>query len=283
MARIRTIKPDFFSNEGMSTVSPESQIMAAGLLCVADDEGYFNANPGLIKAAIFPLRELSMTIPQMFRELSGIGYVRFGSTNDGKRWGHIIKFCEHQRVSHPAASKIKDLGAIWEVSPLPPASSSKAPEDSMKPPQPLRPEGKGKEGNGKEAPHAQNDQDFKPSECTPIIRSALGISGQRNWVTATEAIEAHMAANPGSTAQGSAEEIARLWPVYRGSPQGKKYPMNPEKWLSSGEFLRSENWTRIEIAASPPGSTAVTSTDASELIRTRQEKIKAFKASNGKN
>jgi hypothetical protein len=128
----------------------------------------------------------------------------------------------------------------------------------------------------------EQNQDFKPSECTPVVRTALGISGQKNWITATEAIEAHMAANPGSSAAKSAEEIARLWPIYRASPKGKRFPMNPEKWLTSGEFLRQENWTTVELGESPPKPAASTSIDATELIRERQAKLKAFKASNGK-
>lgn len=154
MPRIRTIKPDFFSNEGMSTVSSEAQILAAGLLCMADDEGYFNANPGLVKAAVFPLRELTETFPGMFSELSGIGYVRFGTTKDGKRWGHIVKFCDHQKISHPSPSKIKDLEIAWE-------DSSNPLEASVKPPPSLRPERKGKERKGSKPRPSKTDVRFK--------------------------------------------------------------------------------------------------------------------------
>ena len=51
MARIRTIKPEFWQDEDLATLSEPALILAAGLLNHADDEGYFRAHPGLIKAA----------------------------------------------------------------------------------------------------------------------------------------------------------------------------------------------------------------------------------------
>jgi hypothetical protein len=115
LARIRTIKPDFFTNEGMSTVSEAAQLLAGGLLCYADDEGYFNAHPGLVKAAVFPLREPSEPVADCLSALVRIGYIRLGTGRDGKRYGHILKFNEHQKVSHPYASRIKKLPIEWET------------------------------------------------------------------------------------------------------------------------------------------------------------------------
>ena len=129
MPRIRTIKPGFFANEGLSEVSESAQILAAGLLCYADDEGYFNAHPGLVKAAVFPLRTsvTNQHIEQMFNELTSIGYVSLGNTSDGRRWGHVVTFLDHQKVSHPVASKIKTLQIIWDshIEPSEPVRPSK--------------------------------------------------------------------------------------------------------------------------------------------------------------
>lgn len=67
MARIRTIKPEFWTDEDMAEVSEPACLLAIGLLNYADDEGYFNANPKLIKAAVFPIREPSVPIPVLIR------------------------------------------------------------------------------------------------------------------------------------------------------------------------------------------------------------------------
>ena len=116
MARIRTIKPEFWKNEDMSKVSEPGRLLAIALLNYADDEGYFNANEKLILAECFPLTEPSVNVHGMLTELSSIGYIRLGEASDGKRYGHIIKFLSHQKVSHAKASDIKELDILWEDS-----------------------------------------------------------------------------------------------------------------------------------------------------------------------
>jgi len=113
MGRIRTIKPEFTTNEELSALLADTHLFAAGLLCYADDYGYFNANPGLVKAAVFPLRESSVSIQDMLNQLAKIGYLRLGETADGKKWGHVVKFETHQRVNRPTPSKIKCLEIMW--------------------------------------------------------------------------------------------------------------------------------------------------------------------------
>ncbi|MFU2316798.1 DnaT-like ssDNA-binding domain-containing protein [Rahnella sp. PCH160] len=109
MARIRTIKPEFWTDEDMAEVSEAACLLAIGLLNYADDEGFFNANPKLIKAAVFPIREPSVTIPVMLRELSNQGYLTLFSTSDSKHFGLISNFARHQVVNKPRPSKIKEL------------------------------------------------------------------------------------------------------------------------------------------------------------------------------
>ena len=167
MGRIRTIKPEFFTDEDLSTVSEPAHLLAAGLLCYADDEGYFNANHALIRAALFPLREPSNTIHGMLSELSNIGFIECGETQDGKRWGRVEKFSTHQRVNRPTPSKIKHLAITWEISLSAHSGTNEASlsphthltEDSM-------PEGKGKEGKGN-APAAPAPLSA-PLDCAPV-------------------------------------------------------------------------------------------------------------------
>lgn len=112
MARIRTIKPEFWTDEDMAELSEPACLLAIGLLNYADDEGYFNANPKLIKAAVFPIREPSAPIPVLIRELSNCGYLSMFSTSDGKQFGAITNFLKHQVVNKPKESKIKCLPLI---------------------------------------------------------------------------------------------------------------------------------------------------------------------------
>lgn len=112
MARIRTIKPEFWTDEDLSEVSEPACLLALGLLNYADDEGYFNANPKLIKASVFPLREPSVPITVQLRELSDCGYISLFSTSDGKNFGVINNFQKHQVINKPKESKIKELDLL---------------------------------------------------------------------------------------------------------------------------------------------------------------------------
>lgn len=116
MARIRTIKPEFWTDENLSAISAEACLLAIGLLNYADDEGFFKANPKLVEAAIFPLRELSLSIHGALIELSNIGYIRLCEGDDGKKYGEIVNFNKHQKVNRPNPSKIKDLCKFTEDS-----------------------------------------------------------------------------------------------------------------------------------------------------------------------
>lgn len=191
MARIRTIKPEFYTNEELSKLPEVTHYgMASGLLTYADDEGYFNANPGLIKAAIFPLREPSVSIHDMLTQLSNIGYLRLGTAADGKRYGHIIKFNEHQRVNRPTPSKIKDLTIQWE--------DSVNPHGGLSEPSPLERKGKERKGGSADAP---------PPEFDPASIPGLNVDAWRLWVEHRKAIKKPI--RPHSL-QDAAEELAKL-------------------------------------------------------------------------
>lgn len=114
MARIRTIKPDFWRDEDLSALPEATHLLAAALLNYADDEGYFNANPRLIQAECCPLREPSVSIHESLNLLSNAKWLRLGADESGKRYGQIRTFVKHQRINRPTPSKIKGLKISWE-------------------------------------------------------------------------------------------------------------------------------------------------------------------------
>lgn len=114
MSRIRTVKPEFWKHEELSSLPEATHMLAAALLNYADDEGFFNANARLIAAELFPLREPSVSIHDSLIALAGIGYIRLGNGADGKRYGWIVKFAEHQRVNRPTPSRIKKIGVEFD-------------------------------------------------------------------------------------------------------------------------------------------------------------------------
>ena len=57
MARIRTIKPEFWDDEHMASLPMGCRLFYIGCLTFADDQGVFNANPAFLKSRIFPYDE----------------------------------------------------------------------------------------------------------------------------------------------------------------------------------------------------------------------------------
>ena len=113
--RIRTVKEDFWKSETMASVEPFSRLMAIALLNFADDKGFFILNIPVIRGALFPFEEDSMNVRGAVQDLSRIGYLRTGKSEDGKEIGHIVNFSKHQRIDKPQASKLEGLEVEWII------------------------------------------------------------------------------------------------------------------------------------------------------------------------
>jgi hypothetical protein len=182
VARIRTIKPEFWKHEDLCALPESTHMLAGALLNYADDFGYFNANPALVKAECCPLREPSVSIPESLRSLQEIGYIALGTCEKGRTYGRINNFSEHQRVSHPSKSKIQGMTITWE-------DSGNPPEKFQSPQEILRPEqGKeqGKEGKGEGA-----SRRFVP----PSLEQVAAYCNERNNGIDPAAFIAHYEAN----------------------------------------------------------------------------------------
>jgi hypothetical protein len=116
MPRIRTIKPEFWSHDQLSSLAPEVHMLAAALINYADDEGYFLADHRLVKANTFPLREDSVSIHGGLTELSNIGFIQVGKDDRGRLIGKVVNFEKHQRVNRPTPSKFKGICQFSEDS-----------------------------------------------------------------------------------------------------------------------------------------------------------------------
>ena len=142
MARIRTIKPEFWLNEELASVSEPARLVAIGLLNLADDEGWFKAHSRLVESALFPFSEPSVSIHECLTQLSNIGYIVTYIGTDSKQYGQVVKFDEHQRVNRPSPSKIGPLIQFSEQSVINHGALTVGKEGKGKE--------QGKEGKGKE-------------------------------------------------------------------------------------------------------------------------------------
>lgn len=104
MARIRSIKPDFWTSEQVMECSPIARLMFVGMWNFADDHGRMPCAPKTIKAQIFPSDDIdSANVRRMVDELSSNGLVRLYEV-DGKEF-LLITGWHHQKIDKRQAAK----------------------------------------------------------------------------------------------------------------------------------------------------------------------------------
>jgi hypothetical protein len=106
VARIRTIKPEFFLHEGLAELTPLHRLLFIGLWTLADKRGVLEDRPRKIKAALFPWEDCD--VDAMLWDLADIGLVkRFEGLNAHGEMTDaisIVAFTRHQRP-HPKESE----------------------------------------------------------------------------------------------------------------------------------------------------------------------------------
>lgn len=93
MARIRTIKPEFFTSDDTCALSPYARLLYIGLWCEADREGRFKWSPGSFKRRYLPDDQLD--VDALCGEIVAQGLVVLY----GEGLAHIPTFSKHQQVN----------------------------------------------------------------------------------------------------------------------------------------------------------------------------------------
>ena len=98
MARLRTLKPDFFTNESLAEIDPLGRLLFAGLWTIADREGRLEDRPARIKALILPYDDCDAD--ELLTELNTprngeLGFIERYSV-EGKRYIQVTTFTKHQ-------------------------------------------------------------------------------------------------------------------------------------------------------------------------------------------
>lgn len=106
MARIRSIKPSFWSDGRVADLSRDARLLALGLISFADDEGRFLASVAAVSGNVFPHDDLpAARVRKWLDEVERVGLVELYTAN-GREYGVFPRWCRHQRISHPAPSII---------------------------------------------------------------------------------------------------------------------------------------------------------------------------------
>ena len=103
MARIRTIKPEFWTDEKVVECAFEARLMFIGMFNFADDKGNLVRSPKRIKMQIFPADMIDCE--PLIKELSAAGLISEYSVS-GVEYIHIDGFSKHQKINRPSATTI---------------------------------------------------------------------------------------------------------------------------------------------------------------------------------
>ena len=136
MARIRTIKPDFWTDEKIVELSPLARLLFIGLWNFADDDGRMPYSTPRIKLQILPAD--AADISALLGEIRGKSLIDVYVVDD-KEYLHICQFSKHQKIDKRTPSKHPNPPIPTESPRIPPS-----------PPDGREGNGREEEGNGKE-------------------------------------------------------------------------------------------------------------------------------------
>lgn len=101
MARIRTLKPTFFTSRSLSKVSIAARMTFAGLWCHADDTGRGSADPAILKGALWP-HDAEVTeevVLDHLHALAETGHIAHYEV-DGDPFFQVARWEKHQASSY---------------------------------------------------------------------------------------------------------------------------------------------------------------------------------------
>lgn len=164
MARIRTIKPELWSDESFAECSTSARLLFVATLNFADDNGNIDRSARQIKAQAFPYDAIDCE--PLILELLRVGlFVEYGISD--KFYLHVKNFKKHQKIDRPGPARCpiyedsarihriidEDSTNIRRTDQTPQADAQNVNSASARRAfDPVR-EGKGREGNGMDTPH----------------------------------------------------------------------------------------------------------------------------------
>jgi hypothetical protein len=134
MARIRSIKPEFFTSLTIADLPLSARLTFIGLWTYVDDNGVGPADPRLIRAAIWPLEETPDILQRTREDLQRLQEARLITLYEasGRPLVYVNSWDEHQKVSHPRKPRFL---TPHELPHVPDQHSSDSPEDLPSPPE----------------------------------------------------------------------------------------------------------------------------------------------------
>lgn len=190
MARIRTIKPEFWASNQVLECSRNARLLFIGLWNFCDDEGRHPNRPKQIKAEVFPGDEdmTLETIQGLVQELSGNGLIVLYPPKIHDYF-YVSGWKKHQRIDKPQRAKYP--------SPLQEDSDNSKNTPGTFPPDTIRYDGSGREGTLDER----------------ILKEGRGVRGEGNNRASSSGLDGpptRSASSEQAISQGSSDKLERL-------------------------------------------------------------------------
>lgn len=106
MARIRTVKPEFWQDETIGELSAKARLLFLCSLNLADDEGLLSWNSAFLRAQAFMFDDVTLEeMESCMKELSESQIIFEYQDQKNKKYGWIINFRKHQKIDRPQKAK----------------------------------------------------------------------------------------------------------------------------------------------------------------------------------
>lgn len=234
VARIRTIKPDFFTSEDIVALSPHARLLYIALWCEADRAGRMKWKPRTFKIRYLPADNVDVDV--LCDEILTAGLVVLY----GEGLAHIPKFDRHQHINpRESASTLPDPFASARV----PDASARVTDETVT----HREERKGKEGThdgSAEPPQERVAQSPKNGEASPFFLEAWAAYPKREGANSrADALKAWRARVRGGVPEADLLAGVRRYAAYCDAKgmTGGQYVKTAAAFFGTGEHWR-ESW-----------------------------------------
>ncbi|WP_085631533.1 DnaT-like ssDNA-binding domain-containing protein [Pseudomonas sp. R16(2017)] len=260
MARIRTVKPEFWSSEQVMSCRPLARLLFIGLWNFCDDGGNHPLAPRTIKALVFPGDDITADeVSGLLGELEGAGLIQ-SYWVDGKNYFHVRGW-KHQKIEkknfkYPGPPSEFDDQSANDIQPVVEESST-----GSRPLDPVR-EGKGigEDQHNTQRAGEENSADPKsPTEMTldwvpderllKAYATRMAIPIDAFTSEATAAFVCHYSASGRFETQASWVSLLVKWVKRDRASESNVHPFPQRRTPSEPDFDSTE-WAR-DLVVSP--------------------------------
>ena len=222
MARIRTIKPEFWTSEQVVECSPIARLLFVGMWNFCDDGGNHPASAKTLKMQIFPGDDIAINqVEVMVGELIEAGLLQ-QYTADGRNYWHVTGW-KHQKIDRPSYKYPRPFSDN--------SSNARRELDGRHPPEGKGREGKGEEGKPPPTPQGGDDDQGKiPASWTidPRHRFAMPTDWQPTESTLAGYIAGKIAVADGKPL--TVGRVMEILPIWREEANASANVMTDAQW-----------------------------------------------------